>query len=114
MWFGYADRGIRRWDEASSKMINPVREGRDRQAFDNLIVYNMVEDDSGYYWLATNRLGLVKLDSTGAIRQSVSLKDGLHTTGGPVCMAAAWWPAMDCNRGRYSDARDVPHAALRS
>ncbi len=79
MWLGYSDRGIRQWDAGRRRMINPMPDGPDRAAFDSLIVYNMVEDDSGSFWLATDRLGVVKLDRSGHIRQTVSLQEGLHT-----------------------------------
>jgi len=80
MWFGYSDKGVRQWDAARGRIVNPIAPGRDREAFDKLIVYNMAEDDSGNYWFSTNRLGAVKVNKAGNIIQSVSLKDGLHTT----------------------------------
>lgn len=80
MWFNYADKGLRRWDAASRRMVNPIPLGPDRDAFSNVISYNMVSDGRDGYWVSTDKLGAVHLDSAGYITERISLQQGLHTT----------------------------------
>ena len=80
MWFNYAENGLRRWDAALRKMENPIPPGADRDLFSNVISYNMVSDGRRGYWVSTNLLGAVHLDSSGRIIERVSMQQGLHTT----------------------------------
>lgn len=80
LWFGHGANGIRRWNAATEKMVNPLQPSALGDVLSRCIVYNMVEDEVGRFWLSTDRLGAVQMDSNGNVLQCISLKDGLHTT----------------------------------
>lgn len=65
--------GIFFYDPESGTCRRRTRTSPDFSAFEGYEVFNVFHDSRGYYWIATNRMGLLRFDATSGMTVSLPL-----------------------------------------
>ncbi len=78
LWIATYGDGLNRWERSDREAhIGYFKRYRERDGLPDLAIYGILEDDSGYIWLSTNR-GISKLDPQKEVFKNYDKSHGLQ------------------------------------